>query len=98
MNKDIKKYVRSCESCARAKAVRHKPFGLLKPLPIGQRPWSSLSVDHIGELPESNGFNAKVQCTTTDIDMGCAAEYSRYQYINNKITLQYKAISKPIHQ
>ena len=32
----------------------------------------------------------KVQCTTTDIDMGCVAEYSRYQYINNKITLKIK--------
>jgi hypothetical protein len=58
MHRDVKQYVNSCEGCQRAKAVRQKPFGLLKPLPIGQRPWSSISVDHITELPLSNGYDA----------------------------------------
>lgn len=53
----ITDYVKSCD-CNRAKSSRHKPYGLLEPLPIPKRPWSSVSTDFIGELPLSNGFNA----------------------------------------
>ena len=31
-------YVRSCDTCARNKVVRHAPYGLLSPLPIPSRP------------------------------------------------------------
>jgi hypothetical protein len=58
MRHDVTHYVRGCHQCARAKAVRHKPHGLLKSLPIGERPWSSISMDHIEELPDSEGYNA----------------------------------------
>lgn len=53
----VSDYVASCE-CARAKASRHKPYGLLQPLPIPEQPWSSLSTDFIVELPPSEGYNA----------------------------------------
>jgi hypothetical protein len=52
-SKDIRNYVRSCQTCQRAKASRHKPYGNLKPLPIGEHPWSSISMDHIVQLPKS---------------------------------------------
>src|SRR5258708_1080287 len=38
-------YIRSCTSCARTKATRHKPYGLLKQLPIPGQPWESISMD-----------------------------------------------------
>ena len=38
-------YVRSCVKCQRNKAVRHAPYGLLNPLPIPSKPWSSVSLD-----------------------------------------------------
>ena len=41
-----------------ASPPRHKPFGPLQPLPIPQRPWSSISMDHIVELPLSNGYDS----------------------------------------
>src|ERR1700677_4864904 len=41
----VRKYVQSCTICARAKATRHKPYGLLKQLPIPMRPWDSISMD-----------------------------------------------------
>jgi hypothetical protein len=53
----ITEYVKSCD-CARFKSSRHKPFGLLQPLPIPKRPWSSISTDFIVELPPSKGFTA----------------------------------------
>ena len=51
-------YVRSCDACQRNKVVRHAPFGLLNPLPIPSRPWSSVSLDWITDLPPSNYHDA----------------------------------------
>ena len=38
--------------------MRHAPFGLLNPLPIPSKPWSSLSLDWITDLPPSNYHDA----------------------------------------
>ncbi len=35
-----------------------KPYGKLKQLPIPSRPWSSISMDFIEQLPASKGFSA----------------------------------------
>ena len=43
--RDVEAYVRSCNTCARNKVVRHAPYGLLSPLSIPTRPWSSMSLD-----------------------------------------------------
>lgn len=51
-------YVKSCHVCSRNKTSRHQPYGLLQPLPIPDRPWQSISMDFIEELPESSGFNS----------------------------------------
>jgi hypothetical protein len=49
-------FVKSCTTCKRNKSQRHKPYGFLKQLPIPARPWHSISMDFIEQLPESNGF------------------------------------------
>src|SRR5260221_2993916 len=49
-------YVRSCTSCACTKVTHHKPYGLLKQLPIPGQPWESISMDFIKQLPASEGF------------------------------------------
>jgi len=54
----IKDYVQSCTSCARAKTPRHRPYGLLKQLPITEKPWNSILMDFIEQLPSSTGFTA----------------------------------------
>ena len=58
IHKYITDYVKACRSCARAKATNHKKFGLLQPLPIPERPWSSISMDSVEPLPNSNGYNS----------------------------------------
>jgi hypothetical protein len=35
-------YVKSCTTCARSKAKRHKPYGLLRQLPVLLCPWESI--------------------------------------------------------
>jgi len=53
LNEDVKKWVRSCLHCQRNKADNKRPSGLMKPLPIPPRPWSSVSMDFITDLPET---------------------------------------------
>ena len=50
----VSSYVGSCNTCARNKVVRHAPYGLLSPLPIPLRPWASVSLDWITDLPPSH--------------------------------------------
>src|SRR5258707_5727153 len=38
--------------------MHHKPYGLLKQLPIPSQPWESISMDCINQLPASEGFTA----------------------------------------
>src|ERR1700731_2352094 len=51
-------FCKSCTICGRAKAPWHKPYGMLKQLPIPEKPWNSISMDFIEQLPESSGFTA----------------------------------------
>lgn len=51
MNQHIKEYIQTCLSCQRNKADAKHPAGTLQPLPIPQRPWSSISMDLITDLP-----------------------------------------------
>ena len=56
MHNDIKEYIKSCEICCRSKDSRHKPYGFLNPLEIPDRPWTSISMDFVTDLPSSNGY------------------------------------------
>ncbi len=51
-------YIKSCTSSARSKTPHHKPYGLLKQLPILNQLWDSISMDFIKQLPMSEGFTA----------------------------------------
>jgi RNase H-like domain found in reverse transcriptase/Reverse transcriptase (RNA-dependent DNA polymerase)/Integrase zinc binding domain len=55
---DIRKYVDGCEACQRSKTRRQKPRAPLNPNEVPSGPWEHISVDLIGKLPESQGFNA----------------------------------------
>src|SRR5882724_10783707 len=54
----VKDYSRLCTICSHAKPVHHKPYGLLKQLPIPERPWNSISMDFIEKLPPSSGYTS----------------------------------------
>ena len=55
LRQQVREFVASCETCKRAKAPRHQQFGPLQPLPTPARPWASLSLDFITDLPASEG-------------------------------------------
>lgn len=54
----VQDYVKSCTTCRRSKAPRHRPYGTLQQLPIPDKPWNSISMDFIEQLPSSSGFTA----------------------------------------
>lgn len=59
MAEDAQVYTRTCPACQRNKASNEVPLGLLQPLPIPERPWSSVSLDFITDLPRTEaGFDA----------------------------------------
>jgi hypothetical protein len=58
MRRFVKEYVQTCETCVWNKTSRHTPYGELHPFPIPARPWQSVSIDFIMELPPSSGYNA----------------------------------------
>ena len=53
LHRSVKKFIKSCEVCCRAKVPKHKPYGLLSPLSTPNRAWSDISMDFIVELPKS---------------------------------------------
>ncbi|GBG89041.1 hypothetical protein CBR_g48649 [Chara braunii] len=53
MMRDAKLYVETCQVCRRDKPRTQAPLGLLKPLPIPERPGESLSMDFMDTLVTS---------------------------------------------
>ena len=58
MKVDIMRYCSSCDICQKTKSSNFNKFGLLIPNPIPSRPYQSISMDFIVNLPWSEGFNA----------------------------------------
>ena len=54
----IKKYIKNCDICQRTKVVRHAPYRLLQPNEVPEKPWKSISMDFITDLPKSAGYDA----------------------------------------
>ena len=57
MTTDVEKYTRSCSQCLRNKSSTQSPSGLLHPLPIPLDRFDDISMDFIGPLPKSCGFD-----------------------------------------
>jgi hypothetical protein len=53
----VEDYICTCDTCCRAKMPRHHHYGLLQPLPTPSKPWQSISMDFIRDLPPSQGFD-----------------------------------------
>jgi len=57
MGKDIRQFVSTCIICQKIKHARHLPYGLLQPIPIPQQLFEVVTMDFIGELPKSLGYD-----------------------------------------
>jgi len=54
----VRDFCRKCGICQRTKGSSAPPLGLLQPLPIPERPWESVSMDLITDLPPSGGYDS----------------------------------------
>ena len=55
---DVAKYVAGCVMCQKWKIDTHGRQTKLVLMPTGERPFQEIVMDYVGELPESEGFNA----------------------------------------
>jgi len=60
--------------------VHHKPYGLLKQLPIPEKPWNSISMDLIEKLPPSSGY------TLILVIVDCLSKQSLFILTHDTIT------------
>ena len=83
MRQDINDYVQSCNTCIRSKSRRMKPAELLLPLSAPPRPWFSIAMDFITDLPLSNNADSILVIVDRFTKMGhfvpCKKTTSTYQ-------------------
>jgi hypothetical protein len=58
MGSYIDRYIGNCPKCKRSKNSRFKPAGLLRPLPIPQKPWQYIIMDFKSFNKDRHGYNA----------------------------------------
>ncbi|PRP74178.1 retrotransposon nucleocapsid protein, partial [Planoprotostelium fungivorum] len=93
----IESYVKSCDTCQRAKHSRKKQSGLLQPLEVPSDRWTSVTIDFMVELPECQGFNAimVVKCLLPPhlfavIDANVQTESTSYTHIEKMLREAYQ--------
>jgi len=57
MLEDIKRYIVGCERCQATKPNQQPKRNNLHPNEIPKSPWEIISIDLIGPLPESSGYD-----------------------------------------
>jgi len=101
---DIRKYIDGWAICQRTKSKRTSPAAPLNPNEIPTKHWEIVSIDLIGPLPESQGFNAIMVVvdrftkgshfipTTIEItSLGVAKEFRDHVFVHHG--LPWKVIS-----
>ena len=58
MWEDVMAYTKTCLICQQDKVEKQKPAGMLDPLPVPTRPWESISLDFIDDLPKVGDFGS----------------------------------------
>ncbi|RYP40554.1 hypothetical protein DL768_010613 [Monosporascus sp. mg162] len=53
LRETVKQVIKDCNICNKAKAARHKPYGLLQPTKIPNKAWNTIAWDFITGLPLS---------------------------------------------
>jgi len=57
IREDIKGFIKNCDTCQRTKVVRRVPYRLRQSNEAPDRPWKSIAMDFIKDLPRSEGYD-----------------------------------------
>jgi transposase InsO family protein len=68
MEREVDVFVKTCPECQWSKARRHKPYGMLRPLPVPEAPWEDITLDFITDLPKSTLGNETYDATLVIVD------------------------------
>jgi hypothetical protein len=58
MKKQVDRYVQSCAECLRSRTSRHASVGVLRPLPVLEKPSDDITMDFVSGLPQCDGYDA----------------------------------------
>src|SRR5258706_4430056 len=58
LSRYVTKFVAGCDTCNQMKTFPMQKVGKLIPNKVPDRRWQVISIDMIGELPDSKGYNA----------------------------------------
>ena len=95
----VAKYLKKCPVCC--KLARHTgPPPLLRPLPVPDAPWHDISVDFVGPLPVSDGYNMimvvvdrlkkmrhYISCTAKETQKGTSAPAMAWLFLHHVFRL-----------
>ena len=68
MNQDVVKFCETCGTCKRTKSDNQRPYGLLNPLQVPDKPWESIGIDFVGPLPPSKNRDGEFDMLIVVID------------------------------
>jgi transposase InsO family protein len=57
MRRKVQGYIHQCETCIRDKPARHQPYGKLQSPEVPTKPWEWITIDFVGPLPKSKGYD-----------------------------------------
>src|SRR5258705_1283955 len=66
LSRYVAKFIAGCDACNRTKTFPTQKVGKLIPNKVPDRCWQVISVDMIGELPDSKGYNTVPTVTSLD--------------------------------
>ena len=83
--------IRRCNECNKNKATRHKPYGLLQPVPPPERAWGSVSWDLIVKLPQSQDPVTKTKYDSILVIVDRLTKYAYFEPYQESHTAEHLA-------
>ena len=87
LTRDVKEYIHRCPACQLNKIRRHKPWGLLSPLPVPDTAWRHFSLDFVTDLPVSKDARGN-EYDSILVLIDRFSKYVRYFPVTKTITAQ----------
>lgn len=91
MQEEVEEYVHMCIICQQDKSDTQRQGGLLQPLSFPERPWISVLMDFITQLPQVQGYNGIMVAVDhfskyaifVPTKMPCGAEWTTELFFKN---------------